>query len=91
MDQDLRRTCNCFLLVFGFYVTMCSTALLRGNKGFMIEVQGLIQHGSQEVHEDPELQHVVIPLLGEFKGERREHWHLQLTSAESASGFKLKI
>eukprot|EP00957_Ditylum_brightwellii_P060468 4591827-Ditylum_brightwellii.AAC.1 len=64
MDQDLRRTRKCFLLVFGLYMIVCFTALLRGNDGFIVEVQGLIQHGSQGVDKDPELQHVVIPLLG---------------------------
>eukprot|EP00957_Ditylum_brightwellii_P149707 11400316-Ditylum_brightwellii.AAC.1 len=41
-----------------------------GNEGFMIELNGLLQHIKDGKDEDKELRHVFIPLLGEFKGER---------------------
>eukprot|EP00957_Ditylum_brightwellii_P172618 13140944-Ditylum_brightwellii.AAC.1 len=46
-------------------------SLLCGNEGFMMEVQGLLEHANQgTLKEHEELRHVVIPLLGEFKGEQ---------------------
>eukprot|EP00957_Ditylum_brightwellii_P031809 2411924-Ditylum_brightwellii.AAC.1 len=35
-----------------------------------------------------ELRQVVIPMLGKFKGEHGERWHLLLIAEETASGFK---
>eukprot|EP00957_Ditylum_brightwellii_P039703 3003975-Ditylum_brightwellii.AAC.1 len=38
---------------------------------------------------EKETQHMVIPLLGEFKCERGEHCHLLLLADVTASGFTL--
>eukprot|EP00957_Ditylum_brightwellii_P031206 2365089-Ditylum_brightwellii.AAC.1 len=56
-----------------------------------MEVQGLLQHLPDGKTGDPETNHVVIPLLGEFKGERGERWHLLLLADVTSSGFKPHI
>eukprot|EP00957_Ditylum_brightwellii_P048873 3708503-Ditylum_brightwellii.AAC.1 len=66
----LKRERRRFLLVVGFYLVVCFPASLRGNEGFMIETQGIIQHESRRKEEKKGLEHAVIPLLGKFKGER---------------------
>eukprot|EP00957_Ditylum_brightwellii_P096747 7368229-Ditylum_brightwellii.AAC.1 len=66
-DRKLGWVWKCFLLVFGFYMIARFTVSLRGNKEFMIELQGLIQHGSKGVDEKPKLKYIAISLLREFK------------------------
>eukprot|EP00957_Ditylum_brightwellii_P193154 14707645-Ditylum_brightwellii.AAC.1 len=56
-----------------------------------MELQGLLQHILDGKNEPKELCHVVIPLLGEFKGERGEWWHLLLLSDVTESGFKPQL
>eukprot|EP00957_Ditylum_brightwellii_P159747 12158793-Ditylum_brightwellii.AAC.1 len=55
-----------------------------------MELNGLLQHLKDRKEEEAELRHVVIPLLGEFKWEKGEHWHLLLLADITASGFKLR-
>eukprot|EP00957_Ditylum_brightwellii_P134007 10217565-Ditylum_brightwellii.AAC.1 len=43
-----------FLLLVGFYLVRCFTASLRGNEGFIMETQGLIQHKNDWKFEEKE-------------------------------------
>eukprot|EP00957_Ditylum_brightwellii_P137321 10468990-Ditylum_brightwellii.AAC.2 len=61
-----------------------SSAALRGNEGLMMDTQGLIQHKNDGKFEEKEdLKHVIIPLLGEFKGEQGERWHLLMVHSDA--------
>eukprot|EP00957_Ditylum_brightwellii_P069282 5259324-Ditylum_brightwellii.AAC.1 len=53
-----------------------------------MELQGLLEHLMNDKKVKKEIQHVVIPLLGEFKGERGECWHLALMADVMTSGFR---
>eukprot|EP00957_Ditylum_brightwellii_P178937 13630914-Ditylum_brightwellii.AAC.1 len=53
-----------------------------------MEIQSLLQHLEGGKEGKKKTLHVVIPLLGEFKGERGEHWHLVLLADVTSSGFK---
>eukprot|EP00957_Ditylum_brightwellii_P082662 6285451-Ditylum_brightwellii.AAC.1 len=60
--------------------------------GFMMEVQKLLEHADQEtVEEHEELRYMVIPLLGEFKGEQGKWWHLVLIADMTKSGFQPRL
>ena len=64
---------------------------LRGNEIFLVEAQGLqtmIGRGLKEgsTKED----HVVIPLLGRFKNEDGERWHVMASVSVTHSGFKVR-
>eukprot|EP00957_Ditylum_brightwellii_P046263 3510494-Ditylum_brightwellii.AAC.1 len=87
----LERTCKQNLLLIGFYLLVCFVGSLRGNKGFMMELQGLLQNLMKSKEGEKEMQHVVIPLLGEFKGKRGECWHLVPTADVTASGFRPQL
>eukprot|EP00957_Ditylum_brightwellii_P089769 6837295-Ditylum_brightwellii.AAC.1 len=63
------RPRKCFLLLLGFYLLICFVGSLQGNEGFMMELQELLQHLDKGRKEEEILPHVVIALLGEFKGE----------------------
>eukprot|EP00957_Ditylum_brightwellii_P009939 749616-Ditylum_brightwellii.AAC.1 len=55
-----------------------------------MELNGLLQQRKDGKEEEAKLRHVVIPLLGEFKGRKGERWHLLLLADITASGFKLR-
>ena len=52
----------------------------------MLDLSGLINHFNQGKHEKP--PHVVIPLLGKFKGEDYTRFHLLLAPDKTDSGFQ---
>eukprot|EP00957_Ditylum_brightwellii_P138792 10579569-Ditylum_brightwellii.AAC.2 len=69
MNWSKSRTRCHSILIVGFYLLICFVASLRGDEGFMIEVQGLLEHSEHGQKKEEELRHVVIPLMGQFKGE----------------------
>jgi len=71
-------------LLFGFVLA------LRGNEGFMVEAGGLVDHKDHGTEESEETPYCVIPLLGRFKNEEGERWHLMLAASETKSGFKVR-
>ena len=86
-SSDLVR--NRDLLMVGFYLIICFTCSLRGNEGFMMDLNGLLDHiydGSRE--DDKDHPHIVVTLLGRFKNEWGERWHIMLAASETASGLK---
>eukprot|EP00957_Ditylum_brightwellii_P170698 12993232-Ditylum_brightwellii.AAC.1 len=54
-------------------------------------VQGLLQHSKQGKDVSDDEKYITVPLQGEFKGEQREHLHLLLIEATTASGFKPRV
>ena len=78
--------CGCFMLL-GFVLA------LRGSEGFMIEAHGLVSHlhhGVNNDDDDTEMPFIVIPLLGRFKNEEGERWHLMLSVSVTESGFEVR-
>jgi hypothetical protein len=70
-DKDEKKQ----LLCLGSFVVITYVALLRGYKMFYMDLTGLRRYLSQGMNH-PKHGHVVIPLLGRFKGETSEKWHL---------------
>lgn len=69
------------------YSTICFCGSLRGHEGFLVDLQGLRMHlndGKLDM-EDP---HVVVPLLGRFKNEVGERFHLVLLASTTRSGLE---
>lgn len=54
----------------------------------MLDLSGLMNHWELGLSESP--PHVVIPLLGRFKGEDFQRYHLLLEPVETDSGFEIK-
>ena len=88
-DDDLEWNQKRFILLCTFYVVVCYGASLRGCEGFMIERSDLISHNDRG-REDPEIPHVVVPLLGRFKGELGERCHLVMMVNVSRSGIQFR-
>ena len=77
------------LLSFGGYCTICFTASLRGNEGFLLDLRGLISHIQKGKH-DLLQPHVVAPLLGRFKGETGERYHLVALPNVTKTGIEIR-
>lgn len=72
------------IFLFGFVLA------LRGNEIFLMEAGSLIR-GDKRGLDDKELGcHVVFPLLGRFKGEEGERYHLLFSVSSTGSGFKVR-
>ena len=79
------------------WLVMCGTLLLlgfvlslRGPECFMVEAHGLISHLHYGTEPNENIPFIVIPLLGKFKNEDGERWHLMLLVSRSASGFEIR-
>jgi hypothetical protein len=74
----------------GAYSALCFCALLRGNEGFLLDLHRLrtyIAEGKEEVCAKP---HVVAPLLGCFKNEIGEQYHLVLLMPVTQSVLRMR-
>jgi hypothetical protein len=71
----------------GAYSVLCFVASLRGNEGFLLDLYGLRLY-LDEGRNHATKPHVVAPLLGRFKNELGERYHLFLLASETASGLK---
>jgi len=78
-----------FILLCSFYFVVCFGGSLRGSEGFMIERSDLIDHIERGKHDD-DIPHVVVPLLGRFKGETGERSHLLLLVNTTSSGIQIR-
>ena len=79
------------IVMLGSYLVVCFVCALRGNEGFLVEADGLkrmIKNGSEE--RDVSMSHVVIPLLGRFKNEDGEKWHVMISTDITGSGIKVR-
>ena len=63
-------------------------AQLRGSEGFMMDVAGLWHQIGKG--REGNLYHVVIPLMGRFKGEPESRHHLQAVINEKNSKLKVR-
>jgi hypothetical protein len=79
------------IIMLGSYLVITFVCALRGNEGFLVESDGLqrmIEVGKKE--DELDLRHVVIPLLGRFKNEDGEKWHVMVSVNKSNSGIEIR-
>jgi len=86
LDEENRR----WLIMVGAYLVVTFVLSLRGNEGFMVEAGGLIHHLRHGKEDDEDTPFCVIPLLGRFKNEAGERWHLMMATSTTGSGFKVR-
>ena len=78
-------------MLVGAYSTLCFCASLRGNEGFLLDLHRLctyIAEGKEEVCAKPHV--LVAPLLGCFKNEIGEQYHLVLLVPVTQSGLRMR-
>jgi len=79
-----------WVVIVASYLLISFVLALRGNEGFMVEAGGLIDHKEHGTEPDEVTPYCVIPLLGRFKNEEGERWHLMLAASYTQSGFKVR-
>ena len=80
--QERRR----WIVSAGTFYTLYFTSALRGNGMLMLDLTELIKN--LEAGRNDDTPHVVVPLLGRFKGEDFGRHHCLLAPAKSNSGFE---
>ena len=78
------------VIMYGTFFLLEFVLSLRSHEGFLIEAHGLISHLHYGTDDTEETKFVLIPLLGRFKNEDGERWHLMMSCAVTASGFKVR-
>jgi hypothetical protein len=74
--------------MLGAYVTIAFCGSFRGNKVFLVDLFGAFKYlRSPEVEEGT----VIIPLLGRFKGESGERYHLTPLAATTLLRIQVKL
>ena len=75
-----------WIAMAGAYYTISFTLALRGNEALMLDLAELRKNINVGMDEDP--AHVMIPLLGKFKGEDFKRHHFLLAPLKTDSGFQ---
>jgi hypothetical protein len=91
-DPNLEPKIKRELIMLGSFFIIGFVCGLRGNEIFLVEAEGLqkmIDKGRVEMEE--RLEHVVIPLLGRFKNEYGERWHVMVSVPVTDSKFKVRF
>ena len=78
-----------WLSVAGAYFAISYACSLRGNEGFMLDAGALIRYISKGASQD-DVPHVVVPLLGRFKNEVGERFHLMMSVNITKSGLDVR-
>jgi hypothetical protein len=74
----------------GAYLVLCFCASLRGNEGFLLDLYGLCLYLDEGRGPECMKPHVVAPLLGQFKNEVGERYHLVLLAPVMQSGLRMR-
>ena len=72
-------------IMAGSYFCFCYVVSLRSPEGLMVDVPGLSEFGERSV------DHVVINLLGQVKGEDYTRQHLRHCVNETGSGIPVRV
>ena len=78
------------LIMAGAFSAICYCGSFRGHEVFLVDLHGLIKLNEQ-VRKKGRSDYVVILLLGRFKGETDERYHITPLAAVTASGIQLKF
>ena len=79
------------LVMTGAYMAVCYGASLRGHEGLWVCGKNLVEHilvGKEETEELP--GHVLVPLVGFFKGENGMRMHVCPIANETKSGVQVR-
>jgi hypothetical protein len=78
------------LALLGAYAMIAFAGSFRGHEVFLVDTYGLLKYISQDRFERGD-KFVVIPLLGKYKTENAEGYHLTPLIAETSSGLQIEI
>ena len=78
------------LILTGAFACICFCGSFRGHEVFLVDLGGLLKHNKQ-LKQSGTSHYVIVPLLGRFKGETGEKYHLTPLAAETKTGIKVKF
>ena len=82
------------LIMAGAYASVCFCGSFRGHEVFLTDLSGLIKY-QKETEQSGRDEYIVLPLLGRFKGETGERYHLTplaaVTKSEIQNGPWIKL
>ena len=78
------------LIMAGAYSCICFCGSFRGHEVFLVELDGLLKY-NQPIKESGKFEYIMVPLLGRFKGETGERYHLTPLAAVTKSGIQVKF
>jgi len=78
------------LALLGAYAMIAFAGSFRGHEVFLVDTYGLLKYISQDRFERGD-KFVVIPLLGKYKTENVEGYHLTPLIAGTSSGLQIEI
>jgi len=70
----------------GSFAIIAFCGSFRGNEVFLIDLYGLTKYSQELAQAD----HVIIPLLGKYKGEAHHRYHLTPLSVVTDSGLEIR-
>jgi hypothetical protein len=74
----------------GAFALIAFCGSFRGPEVFLVDLHGLIKY-CMELKDKGQSDHVIIPLLGRFKGEQNSRYHLAPLAAITNSGLQVKL
>ena len=84
LDSETTFERRRWIALSGCLFTLTFVLALRGNEALMLDLKGLINYFQQGQQDNT--SHMVVPLLGKFKGEDYTRYHLLLVPNKSDSG-----
>lgn len=77
------------LASIGAYSIIAFCGSFRGSEVFLTDLHGLRKH--LEASKEQQRDHVIIPLLGRFKGEQNSRYHLAPLASVTSSGLQVQL
>ena len=79
-----------WIIMCGTFFVIGFVLALRGNEGLLVEAHGLLSHLHYGTEAEKPTPFILVPLLGRFKGEEGERWHLMMSVSKTQSGFEVR-
>ena len=77
-----------FLTMAGGYMAVTYSYSLRGNEGFWVDGDRLVEHIQLGKSKGEDIPHVIVALLGRFKAEGGDRMHVFTLANETSSGVR---
>lgn len=77
------------ITLIGAYCCIAFGGSFRGHEVFLVDLYGLLKYTTGQLVSDDGIPYVIIPLLGRFKSEEGERYHLTPLAFTTASGINI--
>eukprot|EP00957_Ditylum_brightwellii_P207115 15351553-Ditylum_brightwellii.AAC.2 len=78
------------MILLGSFVLIAYAGSFHGHEVFLVDTHGLLKYKDEGRKESKDNDYLFIPLLGRFKGETGEKYHLTPLAAKTCSGWEVR-